>query len=161
MFESTASIFEQTGTQPVSDALARLAAADLMLHQTGPAEVVAAIDEALASPEAALAAEGTELIANGEVPDLLAWADASVPWVLAYGDPEIAAIEAISGSMALRAEQAESAAIEFVIIAVAAWIGLFIVSLLVARSILNGRIDADDVRGAAPVTTEDAALVSA
>jgi hypothetical protein len=161
VFESTASIFEESGTEPVSDALARLAAADLMLHETGPAEVVETIDEALATPEATLAAEGTELIANGEIPDLLAWADASVPWVLAYGDAETAAIEASSGSMSLRAERAEDAAIEFIIVAVAAWIALFIVSLLVARSIFDGQIEAGDLLNAAPVPTEEATLVSA
>ena len=161
VFESTASIFEASGTDPVSDALARLAAADLMLHQTGPSEVVATIDEALASPEATLAAEGTASIANGEAVDLLAWADASVPWVLAYGDAEIAAIEASSGSMGLRAERAEDAALEFIVVAVASWIALFIVSLLVARSIFNGQIEDDDSPTAASVPVEESTLVTA
>lgn len=161
VFESTASIFEASGTEPVSAALARLAAADLMLHETGQPEMIAGIDEALASPEAILAAEGTESIANGEAVDLLAWADASVPWVLAYGETEIAAIEAVSGSMNLRAERAEDAAIRFIIIGVAAWVALFIVSLLVARSIFRARVEPEVATSDAPVPTEEPALVSA
>lgn len=159
VFESTATVFEQSGPEPVSEALARLAAADLMLHETGPAEVIATIDEALASPDATLAAEGTALIATGEVPDLLAWADATVPWVLAYGDAEIAAIGATTESMSLRAERAENAAVEFIIIAVAVWIALFIVSLLVARAIVNGRNEGEDPRSPAPVPVEEATPV--
>ena len=161
VFVSTASIFEQSGTDPVSDALARLAAADLMLHETGPSEMVATIDEALASPEATLAAEGTELIANGEIPDLLAWADATVPWVLAYGDTEIAAIEAISGSMSTRAERAESAAVEFVIIAVASWIALFILSLLVAHSIFRRETESEERPTTESAEDEEPELVTA
>ncbi|MFA9564787.1 MAG: hypothetical protein ACERLM_08795, partial [Acidimicrobiales bacterium] len=92
---------------------------------------------------------------------LLAWADASVPWVLAYGDAEIAAIEASSGSMGLRAERAEDAALEFIVVAVASWIALFIVSLLVARSIFNGQIEDDDSPTAASVPVEEATLVTA
>lgn len=161
VFESTASIFEASGTDRVSSALARLTAADLMLHETAPREMLATIDEALATPEATLAAEGTESIANGEPVDLVAWADATVPWVLAYGDAEIAAIEATSGTMNLRAERAEDAAIRFVIIAVATWIALFIVSLLVARSIFSAQIEVDDAPSEAPVPTEEATLVTA
>lgn len=161
VFESTASIFEQSGTEPVSEALARLAAADLMLHEIGPSEMVATVDEALASPAATLAAEGTELIASGEVPDLLAWADATVPWVLAYGDTEIAAIEAISRSMSTRAERAESAAVEFVIIAVASWIALFILSLLVAHSIFRRETESEERPTTESAEDEEPALVTA
>ena len=161
VFESTAAIFEASGTDPVSGALARLAAADAMLHETGQPEMVARIDEALASPEAILAAEGTASIANGEAVDLLAWADASVPWVLAYGDAEITAIETVSGSMNLRAQRAEDAAIRFIIVGIASWIALFIVSLLVARSIVGGRVEPEAATPDAPVPTEEPALVSA
>ncbi len=162
VFEATATIFEASGTEPVTDALARLAAADLMLQQTAAPDVVTSIQEALSSPEATVGAEGTAAIANGELPDLFAWADATVPWVLAYGDPEIAAIEASTGTMGLRAERAEDAALEYIIVSVSTWIGLFIVSLLVTRSILNAQVVADERRPEteAETTEKDAPSVT-
>jgi len=159
VFESTASIFEASGTEAVADALMRLDAADLMLQQTASPDLAEAVTTALASSDATLAADGASMIAEGEVPDLFAWADATPAWVLAYGDPEGAEIETTISIMELRAERAEHAALEFVIVAAAAWVGLLLLSVLVVRSILGGRVVTDDKRTAtvpAPAPTVDA-----
>ncbi len=139
VFESTASIFESRGTEAVADALARLEAADLLLQQTATPALAAEVAGALAAPDAALGAEGTAMIAAGEIPDLFAWADAAVPWVLAYGDPEAVELEASVSVMSATAERAEAAALEYVMVAAAAWVGLFALSALVVHAAVRSR----------------------
>lgn len=151
VFESTASIFEGRDTAAVAEALVRLAAADLLLRQTAPPALAAEVATALASPDATLGAEGTAMIAGGELPDLFAWADATVPWVLAYGDPEGAELEAGVSIMGARAERAEQAALEFVIVAAAAWTGLFALTALLVHSVLTPRAPSGDRRAAVAV----------
>ena len=162
VFEGTASIFEASGTAAVTSALSDLDAAHAVLGRTGSVDLVSAVDTALASPDATLAAEGTAMLAAGEVPDLLAWADAAPAWVLAYGDPESAEIEASIAIMETDAKRAEDAALEFVLVGAAAWLGIAILSLLVTRSALSDRSTVGDRRSAAAVVaaTEVSSLSS-
>ncbi len=148
VFEATASIFEGRGTDAVTDALVRLDAADLLLQQTAPPQLVAEVARSRAPPDAVLAVSGTALIADGDLPDLMAWADAAVPWVLAYGDPEAAEIETSVSVMTARAERVEQAARQFVVVAAAAWVGLLALSALVGHAVLAPRTTSGDRRAA-------------